>query len=202
MILHCIFCYWDLSSVVPEGYYVYIEASSRRQNESAQIKSPRVSPSTGSNTRCLTFWYSMFGPNIGALNLYTQTQAILGNPVWKRRGNQGNQWRQAQVTVSLAVPFNVSISSSWVLFFFMPDFFFFWKFSNCIDLCHVLTRVLIVVFFFQFVFEGKVGNSYRGDIALDDVKLTNGPCSGKFECGPRLRLFCMYWYMYILLQVS
>lgn len=99
----------------PEGYYVYIEASSRRQNESAQIKSPQVSPSTGSNTRCLTFWYSMFGANIGALNLYTQTQAILGNPVWKRRGNQGNQWRQAQVTVSLVVPFNVSISSSWFL---------------------------------------------------------------------------------------
>ncbi|XP_078334103.1 MAM and LDL-receptor class A domain-containing protein 1-like [Crassostrea virginica] len=135
-----------------KGYYVYIEASSRRQNESAQIRSPQISPSTGSNTLCLTFWYSMFGANIGALNLYTQTQAILGNPVWKRRGNQGNQWRQAQVTVSLAVPFN-------------------------------------------FVFEGKVGNSYRGDIALDDVKLTNGPCSGSGpvrNCGFESSSICGY----------
>lgn len=88
------------------GYYIYTEASNRRQNESAQIKSPTVSPTPGGS--CLTFWYSMFGPNIGSLNLYTQTQAILGNPIWKRRGNQGNTWIKAQVTVSVPVQFNVS----------------------------------------------------------------------------------------------
>lgn len=118
---YCIFynltnvCYWLYSSkcktekLLPlflGGYYIYTESSNRHQNESAQIKSPTISPTPGGS--CLTFWYSMYGPNIGSLNLYTQTQAILGNPIWTRRGNQGNSWRKAQVTVSVPVQFNVS----------------------------------------------------------------------------------------------
>ena len=29
---------------------------------------------------------------------------------------------------------------------------------------------------FQVVFEGVVGTNYRGDIAIDDVSFTAGPC--------------------------
>lgn len=90
------------------GFYIYTEASNRHQNESAQLRSPTITPSSGRNTRCLRFWYSMYGANIGSLNLYTQTQSTMGNPVWTRKGNQGNQWQQAQVTVNVAVQYNVS----------------------------------------------------------------------------------------------
>ena len=29
------------------------------------------------------------------------------------------------------------------------------------------------------MFEGVVGNGYQGDIAIDDVAVTAGPCSGQ-----------------------
>ena len=32
---------------------------------------------------------------------------------------------------------------------------------------------------YQMVFEGKRGNSYQGDIAIDDISFTNGLCGGK-----------------------
>ena len=34
----------------------------------------------------------------------------------------------------------------------------------------------IDLLFQQIVFEGVRGNSYQGDIAIDDIKLTNGIC--------------------------
>ncbi len=34
---------------------------------------------------------------------------------------------------------------------------------------------------FQIVFEGVVGNSYLGDIAIDDVWTYDGPCQRKYE---------------------
>ena len=33
--------------------------------------------------------------------------------------------------------------------------------------------------YFQIVFEGIRGKSYHGDIAIDDVSITNGACSGQ-----------------------
>lgn len=31
-------------------------------------------------------------------------------------------------------------------------------------------------FYFQFAFEGKRGESYQGDIALDDLRVLDGSC--------------------------
>ena len=30
--------------------------------------------------------------------------------------------------------------------------------------------------FIQIVFEGVIGSGFRGDIAIDDVSMTQGPC--------------------------
>ena len=37
-------------------------------------------------------------------------------------------------------------------------------------------------FFFKIVFEGIRGSGYRGDIAIDDVKMASGPCSTIGTC--------------------
>ena len=35
---------------------------------------------------------------------------------------------------------------------------------------------------FQIIFEGRTGVSYRGDIAIDDVVITEGPCPDYGNC--------------------
>ena len=49
---------------------------------------------------------------------------------------------------------------------------------------------------FQVTFEGIVGISYTGDIAIDSVKITDGKCPGKnlpfVEKGKRINLTRMY----------
>lgn len=34
----------------------------------------------------------------------------------------------------------------------------------------------------QAVFEGVIGSGFRSDIAIDDVKITNGACAGNGNC--------------------
>lgn len=33
-----------------------------------------------------------------------------------------------------------------------------------------------IFFFLQFVFEGVLGLGYKGDMALDDISMNDGPC--------------------------
>ena len=35
---------------------------------------------------------------------------------------------------------------------------------------------------FQVTFEGITGSSYTGDIAIDQVKITEGSCPGEYIC--------------------
>ena len=39
-----------------------------------------------------------------------------------------------------------------------------------------------ISFFIKIVFEGIRGNGYQGDIAIDDIKLTDGQCAGAGTC--------------------
>ncbi|WAR02788.1 MLRP1-like protein, partial [Mya arenaria] len=119
----------------PEGYYVYIETSGRRSGQKARLISPQVDiSSTGS--RCVTFWYHMYGQNVDRINMYAQYGLNLpSSPTWVKQGTQGNKWVQAQITVSATKPFNI-------------------------------------------VLEGVRGTSYKGDIGLDDVAITDGACAG------------------------
>ena len=57
---------------------------------------------------CVKFWYHMYGPHINELNVYKKVgqNMIL---VWKRSGNNGNQWRSGQVTVSNNVGYQVCV---------------------------------------------------------------------------------------------
>ena len=77
--------------------------------EKAILESPRL-PSV---YRCLSFWYHMFGKEIGSLNIYLNTNSsITGNiKVWNISGNQGNQWRYMEVEVDVASVFKVVFKS-------------------------------------------------------------------------------------------
>jgi hypothetical protein len=54
------------------GYYFYTEVSAIRPGQTAIISSPDITPFP-SGSRCLIFWYHMFGQHIGTLKAWTRT---------------------------------------------------------------------------------------------------------------------------------
>ncbi|XP_066292880.1 MAM and LDL-receptor class A domain-containing protein 1-like, partial [Branchiostoma lanceolatum] len=95
-----------LSDHTGNGYYMYIEASSPQQpGDVARL----ISPSLSTNTRCLEFWYHMYGSSIGELRVYqTPTDnPQLGTPIWSLAGDQGNVWDQARLDLAAVTNFNV-----------------------------------------------------------------------------------------------
>ena len=52
--------------------------------------------------RCLNFWYHMHGSNIGTLNVLVD-----GSTVWTRKGNQGNSWKRAEITIRRTMHYKV-----------------------------------------------------------------------------------------------
>ncbi|XP_070566390.1 MAM and LDL-receptor class A domain-containing protein 1-like [Ptychodera flava] len=114
------------------GFYMYIETSSPRvAGEVAYLYSPEVVPTSG--TKCLQFWYHMYGQHVDTLNVYVETGPSLTTPVWTRTGTYGDVWLEGQITIA------------------------------------TLNR-------FKVVFEGTVGTSFEGDIALDDISIIDGDC--------------------------
>ena len=84
------------------GRYMYIEASyPRRPGQAARLFSPLVTVS-GSSTKCLEFWYHMYGPHVGSLSVYTNTTTgILSTAIWSKNATQGNLWKSAVVEVQM-----------------------------------------------------------------------------------------------------
>ncbi|KAJ7380810.1 hypothetical protein OS493_007192 [Desmophyllum pertusum] len=88
--------------------YVYIEASSpQRRGDFARLSSPVVSVSQQS-TKCLKFWYHMYGPHVDTLNVYTNTSST-GSLIKQLNINktQGNQWKQAQVDITMSQAYSL-----------------------------------------------------------------------------------------------
>ena len=91
------------------GRYMYIEASyPRRPGQAARLFSPLVTVS-GSSTKCLEFWYHMYGPHVGSLSVYTNTTTgILSTAIWSKNATQGNLWKSAVVEVQMNQSYMVS----------------------------------------------------------------------------------------------
>lgn len=81
------------------GHYFYIETSRpRTQGQKAKLLSRTVS---ATSTVCISFYYHMYGNNIGALNVYlTKSGASNSVPAWTRKGNQQNKWTIGQLTMN------------------------------------------------------------------------------------------------------
>lgn len=86
---------------------MYIETSSpRSKGHKAWLVSPQFKSTNG---RCLQFWYHMYGPTIGTLNVLLLQNSTRSSPIWTLSSNQGNMWRIAQVTLNSPVDFSVSV---------------------------------------------------------------------------------------------
>ncbi|KAK3721861.1 hypothetical protein QZH41_011497 [Actinostola sp. cb2023] len=102
--------------IFSSGWYALItQSSSSSSNDVARLISP-TAKSAGS--KCLRFWYHMFGKKVDYLRVYVNSSynASLGYPVWQMRGSQGNQWNEAVVTIqqssSFALVFEATRGSS------------------------------------------------------------------------------------------
>ena len=98
----CIFCIL--------AKFLFIESSSPRVvGDTAHLVST-VFNRTAGNGRCFTFWYHMYGTDIGRLNIYVNTTSGGKQLKWRLIGNQGNSWFNGQVNVGIASgPYSVSI---------------------------------------------------------------------------------------------
>ncbi|XP_055996867.1 MAM and LDL-receptor class A domain-containing protein 1-like isoform X2 [Ostrea edulis] len=56
--------------------------------------------------RCLTFWYHMYGSDMGTLNVLVD-----GSSVWTRTGDQGNSWKKADITVGTTTNYKVAFEA-------------------------------------------------------------------------------------------
>ncbi|XP_072182118.1 MAM and LDL-receptor class A domain-containing protein 1-like [Diadema setosum] len=88
------------------GYFVFIEASGRRQGDYAWLLSEHFEP-TGA--RCMEWWYHMYGQGMGTLNVYTQTEGTEPLLLSTVSGNQGNVWLLGKANVA-------ATSNFWVIF--------------------------------------------------------------------------------------
>ena len=79
------------------GHYVFTETSGVPMGEKARLLS-RTFPSTSG--RCLSFWYHMYGSGMGELNVYIKPQTGAMKKVWSVSGDQGDEWKMKQVTLT------------------------------------------------------------------------------------------------------
>lgn len=79
------------------GHYLFVETSGISAGEKAKLLS-QTFPATGG--RCLTFWYHMYGEGMGELNVYIKPVTGSLRKVWSLSGDQGDQWKMAQVTLN------------------------------------------------------------------------------------------------------
>eukprot|EP00795_Rhopilema_esculentum_P012712 gene12712-3431_t len=89
----------------PAGWYMFIESSSPRIDGDTAVLFTPILPA---GSKCLTFFYHMYGPHISSLSVYvTSDNSTLGTALWAKSGTQGNVWQNHTMTVSSSSPFQV-----------------------------------------------------------------------------------------------
>ena len=89
--MHLILC---VSGLAFKGYYMYIEASSpRKQGDNAKLV---LSLPGNGKLGCLSFYYHMYGDNMGTLNVFSGNMIV-----FTVSGDHGNIWIKAENTIAL-----------------------------------------------------------------------------------------------------
>ncbi|VVD05996.1 unnamed protein product [Leptidea sinapis] len=127
-----------------DGYYMYIESTSKLENDTARLISP-VYDSSYAKNGCFSFYYHMFGVKTGGLRVYQKPENLSFRTITtmdetnKRKyilfelwGNWGDVWYNSVTNLT--------------------------DFSDS----------------FQIVIEGIRGPSFTSDIAIDDVAILQG----------------------------
>ena len=92
---------------------MYIETSIPRMfGDKAWLLSPVLPPT--SNELCLSFYYYMYGQDVGTLNV--RIKSVGGSnvtlPVWSSSGERGDRWLWAQISINITSDFQVCYAFS------------------------------------------------------------------------------------------
>ena len=99
--------------ILDYGYYMYIETSApRRPNDTARMISPTIRGNGTVLTRCVQFYYHMYGSHVNSLSVRERINGLLKAPIWMRNGTQGPNWRFGEVQVKTGDSFQVSAPNS------------------------------------------------------------------------------------------
>ncbi|XP_077864144.1 MAM and LDL-receptor class A domain-containing protein 1-like [Saccoglossus kowalevskii] len=91
------------------GWYMAVEAANGTAFNPARLRS-RLLMETGSHCE-ISFWYHMFGENIGRLDVYMLKSGI-SSRYWHLPGNQGDEWKHGIVALGrINTPFEIMFSS-------------------------------------------------------------------------------------------
>ena len=92
--------------IADTGHYLYTGISYRYSLESRLEGVAVVAPANGA---CVTFWYHMYGADIGTLSVYTEISGDLGSARWSRTGyTKASQWYEASINIEPGTEFQVS----------------------------------------------------------------------------------------------
>ncbi|XP_041467552.1 MAM and LDL-receptor class A domain-containing protein 1-like [Lytechinus variegatus] len=83
-------------AIVNAGWYMYTESDFRTNGDTARLISDEF---TAVNDSCFTFWYHMYGSDIGTLNVRTSDNRF----TWTRTGSQGNNWLPVRMNIDTTI---------------------------------------------------------------------------------------------------
>ena len=112
------------------GHYMYIESSNRKPKQRAHLMSEKYNTT---DTKCLHFYYYMYGDHVDELNVYTVNGrhfSEVGVPIWSRKYNQGPKWIEGQTSIFPGSNYHVS----WHEFYVYSVTMFIWH-SKWIKWC-------------------------------------------------------------------
>lgn len=91
-----------------DGYYMYAEATDREIGDYSEIRSPYI-PGSANTCTHLSFWYYMYGDDIGDLSVLLEFDNIIpSTPTWlKVGGDDDGDWKNVQINISASADFRI-----------------------------------------------------------------------------------------------
>ena len=90
------------------GGYLVFESYTAAIGEVARVVSTPVANLVGQNFVCLSFWYHMYGADMGILTvLRRDLTSGIADPLWELSGDQKNQWYQGRAPLLGVTPYQV-----------------------------------------------------------------------------------------------
>ncbi|XP_071964948.1 MAM and LDL-receptor class A domain-containing protein 2-like [Antedon mediterranea] len=96
------------------GHYAFVDTHDYNSiNDTAVILTPVLHNSDTNSSKCLIFWYHMYGLHIETLDVFllTMQDNLPGRKIWSKSGSRGNVWRAAEVELSEENSFQVVFRS-------------------------------------------------------------------------------------------
>lgn len=90
----------DHTSGSPLGSYLTLETRSYFNKSTVDFISPAMN-----KTKCVEFWYYMFGPEVGTLSMYRKTStSTVSSKIWSSKSSFSSQWQLAQASINYILP--------------------------------------------------------------------------------------------------